>query len=72
MKTYPNNTAFCRNMRARRRELDMSQSELATFCGLTKTNISNYERGYNQPSIEVAMTIAKALKCSVDELRYTN
>ncbi len=68
MKTYPEASAFSRNMRARRRELNMSQNDLAKFCGLEGRNISNYERGYNNVPLDVAILIARALKSTVEDL----
>jgi transcriptional regulator with XRE-family HTH domain len=50
------------NIRARRKELDLSQEELAFEAGLHRTYISGIERGIRNVSIDNIGVIAKALK----------
>jgi transcriptional regulator with XRE-family HTH domain len=52
---------FAANIRARRKELDLSQEELAFEAGLHRTYISGIERGIRNVSIDNIGVIAKAL-----------
>lgn len=54
-------------LRAKRKELEMKQSELAEELGMTTQAISNIELG-TIPSFFTIDTIANYFKCSVDEL----
>lgn len=51
-----------------RKQLDLSQEELAKKVGVSRTIIGNYERNANTPSIEVLIKIAKVFNVSVDYL----
>ena len=51
-----------RNVRELRKELDLSQEELAFECGRHRTYISGVERGVRNPTVIVIEQIAKALK----------
>jgi DNA-binding Xre family transcriptional regulator len=48
----------------------ITQEELAERTGLTQTMISLYINGKNNPSFYAVDKIAKALGCSLDDLRY--
>lgn len=50
----------------------MSQAELSEKTGISQPVISNYVRGKVSPSFYATDKIAKALKCSVDDLRYVD
>ena len=56
------------SIRKRRRELDMSQTELADKAGLTPDLIWSYENGKYMPGADKAYAIAEALGCTLDEL----
>lgn len=49
----------------------MTQVELAKQVGATETSISRYIRGHRIPNVLVAIDIAVALNCSVEDL-YSN
>lgn len=51
-----------RNIRERREQLGMSQKELAEACGIAQSTLCDIEMGRSNPSIEVALKIAKALR----------
>ncbi len=51
-----------------RKQLNLSQSELAEKAEVSRTIIGNYERNTNAPSIEVLLKIAKVFNVSVDFL----
>lgn len=48
----------------------MSQSDLAEKMNLGRSQLSRYLNGRSMPSFYMADRIAKALNCSLDELRY--
>src|SRR5436305_10123775 len=55
-------------LRRRRAELGISQAELAAAAGVDRRQIRRYEAGEQQPSLAVAVAIARALEISVGEL----
>lgn len=46
----------------------MNQAELAKRVGATETSISRYIRGHRIPNVLIAIDIADALNCSVEDL----
>ena len=61
-------TRFGKAVRRRRRELDISQEELAERSGLHRTYISSVERGERNPTLESIEQFAKALNIKVSDL----
>lgn len=59
---------FGKAVRRRRRELDLSQEELAERAELHRTYVSDIERGDRNPSLENVEKLAKALNLKVSEL----
>jgi transcriptional regulator with XRE-family HTH domain len=59
---------FGRAVRKRRRELDLSQEELAERAGLHRNYVSDIERGDRNPSLENIQKLAKALDIKVSAL----
>ena len=55
-------------IRTRRKELGLSQAQLAAACGVHLRQIRRYESGEQQPVLSVAALIAAALGLSVAEL----
>jgi len=47
---------------------EMTQQELAEKIGVTRQTILAIERGNYNPSVELALRLAKVFKCSVEEL----
>lgn len=64
----PDRTAFGRRMRARRKELRMTQTELAQRIRMIRNNVSRLETGWYEPSTVSLVHVAKALCCSTDYL----
>jgi transcriptional regulator with XRE-family HTH domain len=62
------NLRFGKAMRRRRRELDLSQEELAERADLHRTYVSSIERGERNPSLENIEKLAKALGISIARL----
>lgn len=61
--------AFKEKLRAKRREADMSQTELAVRVGLTTRTIQNYELGSRMPqNMEIVQKLADALGTTSDYL----
>lgn len=59
---------FGKAIRRRRRELDLSQEELAERAEMHRTYISDIERGIVNPSLEVIEKLTDALGTTVAEL----
>lgn len=49
----------------------MSQTELSEKTGISRIVLNKYINGKNMPSFYNLDKIAKALKCSIDDLRYS-
>jgi DNA-binding XRE family transcriptional regulator len=56
------------DIRQRRAELNMWQSELAAKAGVAKRQIRRYESGETQPTLPIAKAIASALGITIDDL----
>lgn len=52
----------------RRRALRLSQAELAARCGVSRQFINLLEAGRTQPNVQLAMTLARTLGATVEEL----
>lgn len=61
----PTEAELGRRIRERRLELGLTQSSVADAAGLTKSFVSQIERGYTAPSISTLRGIAKALEVSM-------
>ncbi len=55
-------------MRLRRKELGMSQSDLAKACSITFQQVQKYEYGTNRISFSRLVEMSEALECSVGDL----
>lgn len=54
---------FGEKIKTRRCELGLSQTELASVCGISLRSVQNYESGQRHPAnIEIVKKIARALK----------
>lgn len=51
-----------------RKELNMSQAELAEKLGVSQQTISKYERGTREPDNETLAKLAEIFDCSIDYL----
>lgn len=52
------------------KENKISQKQLAEMTNLTEAGISRYISGQRLPRIDILLTIAEALNCSLDFLLY--
>ncbi len=57
-----------KRMRDRRRELGITQAQLAEMVGTAQARISQIENGESEPSIDVLMRLARALGVTTDYL----
>ena len=53
---------------SRRKQLGLSQNDLAKLLGVDQTAVHSWERGKAMPAAKRLPAIAKVLNCSVDEL----
>ncbi len=51
-----------------RKKLGLQQAELAELVGVRRETIGNLENGKYNPSLKLAMDIAKVFGCSVEEV----
>jgi transcriptional regulator with XRE-family HTH domain len=62
---HPLDVALGSRIRLRRRELGLSQEQLAREVGITFQQVQKYEHGTNRVSFSRLVEIAKALRCGV-------
>lgn len=55
-------------LKSKRVEMGWSQQRLATESGVGQTTISAIERGAMNPTVEVALKLAKTMNTSIDDL----
>ena len=59
---------FAKAIHERRKELGLTQEELAARVGTTKQVVSKYEKGQRSPKVQMANAFADALETTLDEL----
>jgi len=64
----PSEAPLQNQLRATRTRLGLSQQDLATAAGVTRQSIGGIEAGLYAPSVSVALRLARALGCPVEEL----
>ncbi len=62
------NESLARALKVERAKKGWTQDDLARESGVAANTIARYESGRNMPSLDVAVKMARALGCSVDEL----
>lgn len=60
--------ALITKMREYRAKHNMTQDELAVLVGVRRETIINLEKGRYNPSLKLAMDIAKVFSCTVEDL----
>jgi transcriptional regulator with XRE-family HTH domain len=65
---HPLDIALGSRVRLRRKELGMSQDQLAKSVGITFQQVQKYEHGTNRISFSRLVEISEALECSVGDL----
>jgi transcriptional regulator with XRE-family HTH domain len=59
---------FAANLRRTRARVGISQEELASRCGLHRTEISFLERAQREPRLSTIVKLARALEISAGDL----
>ena len=59
-------------IRVRRKELGLSQEELAKKCGVSRQTINAIENNKYDPTLSLAFSLARELSIKVDELFNPN
>ena len=62
--------AFITKMREYRAKQNMTQDELAELVGVRRETIINLEKGRYNPSLKLAMDIARVFSCTVEDLFF--
>lgn len=65
-----NKTELGKNIRNKREEKGLYQSELAKCLGVTAQAISSWEAGRTEPKFAMCIKLADALNCTVSDLLY--
>ncbi|WP_026221357.1 helix-turn-helix domain-containing protein [Ancylobacter sp. FA202] len=60
--------AFAALLKGKRRDKDLSITELAKIAGIAKSNLARLEAGEGNPSLETLWTLSKALDINVRDL----
>ena len=60
--------ALITNMREYRARKNLTQDDLAALVGVRRETIVNLEKGRYNPSLKLAMDIAKVFSCTVEDL----
>ena len=55
-------------IRSRRKQLGLSQEELAKRCGVSRQTVNAIENNKYDPTLALAFALAKQLQLTVDEL----
>lgn len=55
-------------IRTRRKELGLSQEELAKKCGVSRQTVNAIENNKYDPALSLAFSLARELQVTVDEL----
>ncbi len=55
-------------IRSRRKELGLSQEELAKKCGVSRQTVNAIENNKYDPTLSLAFSLAKELRLTVDEI----
>ncbi|GAB5082678.1 hypothetical protein Osc1_18530 [Hominimerdicola sp. 21CYCFAH17_S] len=63
---------FCDNLKKARKNCNMSQEEVAELLNTSRSNISKYEIGTLEPSINTLKKMCEIYKISADELLENN
>ncbi len=62
--------ALTTKMREYRARQNLTQDELALLVGVRRETIINLEKGRYNPSLKLAMDIAKIFSCTVEDLFF--
>lgn len=66
------NIKFAERLKQLREDADLTQTDLAKAVNVTQRNISFYEKGVNEPSLDTLINLAKYFKVTTDYLLGIN
>jgi putative transcriptional regulator len=69
-KTVNNMPALKTRIHELRKERNMQQADLAELVGVRRETIGNLENGKYNPSLKLAMDIAKVFDCKVEDIFF--
>lgn len=55
-------------LKEKRKEMKITQQKLANLIDISLSHYTNIEWNVNIPSVEIALKIAKELKCNVEDI----
>jgi DNA-binding XRE family transcriptional regulator len=61
-------TPLINRIAEQRRARNMTQQQLAHALGVSQQQLSEWERGVKKPAVDVALEIARALACRVEDI----
>lgn len=61
-------TQFSKVIKAGRKGLKLTQSQMARLVGMSKSSVNMWERGEREPNLDTLCRIADVLNLSLDEL----
>ena len=53
-------------LRARRKELHLTQKDVSKYLGVSKVSVSGYEKGFRTPTLPIFIKLAEILDLSMD------
>ena len=62
---------FREKLRLSRKQLNLTQFQIASTLGIDRSAYSYYETGKSQPPMDKILTLSKIFNCSIDELMCT-
>lgn len=60
------------NLKTKRKQMKMTQQDVALVLGVNQVTYGNYELGKRQPKPDMLKKMARFFGCTVDELLETN
>ena len=68
MATTDEHKEFCERVKSRRKELGITQAQMAERMGMTQPQYNGLETGDNEPKFSMQYRIANALEIDIHEL----
>ena len=59
---------FCQNLKATRRDCELTQKQVANMLGVVESCYANWEQGRTEPNIEMLRKLGEIFQVQIDEL----
>ena len=59
---------FCKNLKAARKQVGLSQKQVAARLGVVESCYANWEQGRTEPNIDMLRKLSKLFSVSIDDL----